>query len=187
MENYVILASTTSVVDIGKNMRVRPSKNKVNAENFARYSTNRESYADKKLIPEKLVKNVFSGKANSYTKKIKCKGSAKIPIAEINAKELLKKILYFRGYHANDLLYTLCMEGDKQKDYDVNVGLSLNDWIIDGKQMYINVHSIRVKKVFKLDNIQQKYDIFIDSKDITALSEKIKQMTIYIKNNSTME
>jgi len=117
MRTTAILTSSISVVDTAKAMKVRnDSKVKAMPEMFARHSTTPNSYAFGKQT-EHTTKNVFKAKAHQITKLVKCKSTANVSIDlhNLDTKQLVNRILYFRGYHANDVLYNQTLEANALK------------------------------------------------------------------------
>lgn len=204
MSTTAILTSSISVVDTARAMKVRnDSKVKAMPEMFARHSRTANSFEFGKQT-EHTTKNVFGGKARQITKLVKCKSTANVSIDfhNLDVKQLLNQVLYFRGYHANDVLYNETLEanarkgekyvtstGEKRKHNGtnvvaVNVRLTCPHWkSYDGKtwvQDWININTITIKKVhqYRASRVCDKYgyeiyDIFIDSKELQVLEDKI--------------
>lgn len=188
MLTTAILTSSISVVDTAKAMKVRnDSKVKAMPEMFARHSTTPNSYAFGKQT-EHTTKNVFKAKAHQITKLVKCKSTANVSIDlhNLDAKRLLDQILYFRGYHANDVLYneTLSENARKGERYKVttidkktgkpkvtikvhngnnvvavNVRLTCPHWKVNGVQQWVSINTITIKEVYqyRATRVSDKY------------------------------
>ncbi len=162
----VTLRANVSTVDTARPMKVRnDSKVKAKPEMFARYSRTANSFEFGKQT-ENVEKNIFGNKARQITKLVNCLSTASIEVNEnaLDIKELLVKILYFRGYHANDVLFndTLAannLKGTKYKTSTgeikkhsgtnkvaVNVRIKFEHWA-----EWLNINTIEIKKVFKYE------------------------------------
>ena len=200
MRTTAILTSSISVVDTAKAMKVRnDSKVKAMPEMFARHSTTPNSYAFGKQT-EHTTKNVFKAKAHQITKLVKCKSTANVSIDlhNLDTKQLVNRILYFRGYHANDVLYNQTLEanalkgqvyrtttGEKRKHNGnnvvaVNVRLTCPHWKVNGVQQWVSINTITIKKVYqyRASRVSDKYgyeiySIFVDNKDLQSIEQKI--------------
>lgn len=214
MQTTALLASSTSVVDTAKAMKVRnDSKVKAMPEMFARHSRTANSFEFGKQT-DHTVKNVFGNKARQITKLVKCKSTANISIDldNLNVKDIANRILYFRGYHATDALYNETLAANKRKGETcvtttgekykhkgtnivaVNVRFTLPHWkLSDGKQLWININTLTIKRVHQYSAMRVKdrtgyeiYDIFIDSADLRKIEQQIINADIAIKQHTLM-